>query len=977
MTAASTNLNDAQLEAVLHQSGPVLVLAGPGTGKTGVLVERIAHLVGGRGVSPERILALTFSRRAADEMSERVKARVPDAALVEARTFHSFALSLVRRHAASLGLRNAPEIVPTNEQWALVSDVLGAEDPALWGLPPGAFERPATVREVYDLMLRSQEYLLDPEKLRELGDRSGRKFLNRAGSVMQAYGDRLASASKADYEGVVQHALKLLAPGMESAREIRTRYDHVLVDEFQDTNRSQMELLRRLMPRERPDLFCVGDDAQSIYGFRGARIENVREFGEAFPAARQIQLRTNYRSAAHIVSLAEQVIKGDESRPPREPQNVSVATNLGTVLHKVASSPKEEGDWVADRIVELTQGEGIPCENIAILRRSLLDAAPLADALASRSIPVDVAVSPAGSSARHLATLLAACDGEEPGPTLASGALVSPLCGVPAEAARALRISAEAGERSVFDILRSRDTVGSVSDEDMEIARSVVRTVDRAAGLEDFTAKVDALWKGLPSTKGLFERHEQDEEAARSLTDALSFVRSAHAYARMSRRPTVEGFLRAGRMLHEDSDTWAPSSPPAEGAVRLLTVHASKGLEFDAVFVSGLVDERFPVRPRGVRFVDPGLLTKGVATPRADLDRSHLFEERRLFYVAMTRARTYLFLTGVEEAAEDGMKASPLLRELEDRLVGLAESSHHRRFWVSREGAIEDLRRTTSDQNAHLASRFAAARTLVSMGEDASGWWRYLEATEGMTVDPDFGDLRAHEVLGHLECPLRAFLGKISSGGVWRGGTGRMAFGAVFSDGLRRFLDGETSSLTEAVLEGVEARDFGGPALKEYWKRQALDTVATCEAWAAETRDRLITSGGEWDLKIGGHTISGRHGPVVEEDGDRVLLRVTTGKSLMSKADAATRTDLALPALGVGVERAKYVYARKLAYGAPTERNLDTSNGLEGFRDELGVAVGEMERGGIPARPRKPEICDNCAFRSICPLHKEDEPWAG
>ena len=311
MITASQNLNADQLKAVEHQGGPLLVLAGPGTGKTGVLVQRISHLVADRGIRPERILALTFSRRAADEMRARVTSRLPEAEKVEVRTFHSFALSIVRRHAGSLGLRSAPEIVPTGEQWALVSDILGEEDAASWGLPPGAFDRSATVREVYDLMLRAQEYLLGPRRLRDLGEHTGRQYLVRAGAVLERYTDRLRLATMTDYEGVVQYALRLLNPGGRTAAEISGLYDHVLVDEFQDTNGSQMALLRRLIPGERPNVFCVGDDAQSIYGFRGARIENVRDFAKAFPGTREIHLRTNYRSAAHIVSLAEQAIGGD------------------------------------------------------------------------------------------------------------------------------------------------------------------------------------------------------------------------------------------------------------------------------------------------------------------------------------------------------------------------------------------------------------------------------------------------------------------------------------------------------------------------------------------------------------------------------------------------------------------------------------------------------------------------------------------
>jgi len=465
-------------------------------------------------------------------------------------------------------------------------------------------------------------------------------------------------------------------------------------------------------------------------------------------------------------------------------------------LHKVAASPREEGEWIADRVVELTQGRGVPREEIAILRRSL-DAAPLVDALASQGIPVDMAVSPGGSSARHLATLLAATgeNADDPNPTPAAKALVSPLCGVSPEAARALRAAAEAGGCSVFGLLRSGDSVAGVPEQELDKARNVVRTVDAAASQGSFAVKVDALWKGLPATRGLFERHAEEQDAALALTDALSFVRSAHAYARMSHRPTVDGFLRAGKMLHEDSDTWAPSAPAAEGAVRLLTVHASKRLEFEAVFVSGLVDERFPIRPRGVRFVDPGLLSDGGPTPRAQLDQSHLFEERRLFYVALTRAKTYLFLTG----AEDGLKASTFLRELEDRLVELAETARPRRFWISREEAVEDLRRAACDRDLSEPSRFAAARALARMGERPETWWRYLERTAGTPAPLELGDLRARELLLHLDCPRRAFMERISTGPARRGGTGRMIFGSVFGDGLCRFLQGEEETLTDAM----------------------------------------------------------------------------------------------------------------------------------------------------------------------------------
>ena len=315
MLELNPKLNDRQREAVEHPAGPLLVLAGPGTGKTGVLIERISHLVGERSVNPERILALTFSRRAADEMRARVTARVPDAERVEVRTFHSFALSVVRRHAGALDLPSAPEIVPTAEQWALVSDVLGNEDPEAWGLPPGAFERPATVREVYDLMLRAQEHLLGPSDLRELGEKTVRPYLVRAGEVLRAYRDRLGRASRTDYEGVVQYALRLLNPGGKAAKEVCGLYDHVLVDEFQDINPLDLALIKAIIDRNRATITIVGDDDQALFEWRGATPEYILNPGRFFDRDfSTFTLSRNYRSPSNVVELSQKLIAHNTRR---------------------------------------------------------------------------------------------------------------------------------------------------------------------------------------------------------------------------------------------------------------------------------------------------------------------------------------------------------------------------------------------------------------------------------------------------------------------------------------------------------------------------------------------------------------------------------------------------------------------------------------------------------------------------------------
>jgi hypothetical protein len=221
----------------------------------------------------------------------------------------------------------------------------------------------------------------------------------------------------------------------------------------------------------------------------------------------------------------------------------------GTVVYEVCASPREEGAWIADRIVELNRVRGVPFEEIAVLRRSLLDARPLVDAATE------------GSTARHLALLLEASAGEEPAPIPAVAALASPLVGLSPSSARALRTTAEATDRSVFGLLRSGDAPASVPEVEMARARSAVAAVDEAARNDGLLEKLDALWKGLPGVRELFERHHEDADAARALQDAASLLRSARAYARVSRKPGVERFLRSGKMAHEDSDTWAPSAP--------------------------------------------------------------------------------------------------------------------------------------------------------------------------------------------------------------------------------------------------------------------------------------------------------------------------------------------------------------------------------------------------------------------------------
>jgi hypothetical protein len=264
------------------------------------------------------------------------------------------------------------------------------------------------------------------------------------------------------------------------------------------------------------------------------------------------------------------------------------------------------------------------------------------------------------------------------------------------------------------------------------------------------------------------------------------------------------------------------------------------------------------------------------------------------------------------------------------------------------------------------------------MGEDPQAWWRYARPTPERSPEPVPLQLDAGEIVAHMKCPRRAFMEGLARGGARHGMRGKMRFGSAFKDGFRRYLNGEYDTLEEAMVAAVEATNFGGPTITEYWRRQAARTAASCEAWARDLREKLLSTGDTYEISFGDHTMRGHHDTVFEGSGARVLVRVSTGKTATSGADAAADPELALAALGAGADEARLEYPRHFSYGKPAKRPLSTGEGWqELWRMEAQRAFEEISGGELPPRPRSEKICESCAFITICPLHAEDEPWLG
>ncbi len=651
--------NREQRRAIAHRDGPALVVAGPGTGKTEVLTRRVAWLIATRRAQPRQILALTFTDNAAQEMQARVDLLVPygqaDSAI---HTFHAFGDRLVREHAFELGLSGnlrlltRPELVlflrehlfelgldrylplgdPTRFLGALVDLFARAKDE---DLSPAALAVHAT-----DLVARSG-HAAEEARHDELADLASSRA--EIAVAFERYEQLLATGGYIDHADQVALAVRLLRIRPSVRAEIECRFRYVLVDELQDTNRSQLELVLAVSGANR-NVMAVGDPEQGIYGFRGARVGNVDRFIASFDGVKTIHLRRNYRSLAPIVEAAQRVaVAGLTDRQASVGQVANRRTRGAAVRHLAFATPTAEADGVASEIAGQILAGARPSD-FAVLLRSNSDIGEFDRSLRVRGIDVDTGVPVRLLDVPQVRALvaflrvvadetnslelfvLAAAEPYELG-----GALLSRILSGARRRNRtlidALKEAVTSGDDSLPVGTRAR--VGGLI-EHVRIAVDMAATHTSGEVLYDYLRRSGTLAR-------LARADDAEAAAARSVARFCELIRSRAALLIQDRVP----FLLPGLEIHEAVDDVDEHSPDRD-AVRLMTVHRAKGLEFGRVFVSGLVDGRFPVRSRPSALALPDELVGEGA------DECSLAEERRLFYVALTRARDAVTLTSHE-----------------------------------------------------------------------------------------------------------------------------------------------------------------------------------------------------------------------------------------------------------------------------------------------------------------------------------------
>jgi DNA helicase-2/ATP-dependent DNA helicase PcrA len=696
-------LNPEQLRAVTHGDGPLLVVAGAGTGKTQVITRRIAWLIATRRARPSEILALTFTDKAAEEMQIRVDQLVPygytDSAIA---TFHAFGDRLIREHALELGLPMDVRVLSRPEVVILLREhlfELGLDEYRPLGDPTRFLGALATlISRCKDEDIAPADYLAHADRLsaeaaaveaaardaREAGagdDGSADGLAERArrqAELARAYAryqDLLARNAFIDFGDQVNLALRLLRESPSAREAVQRRFRYVLVDEFQDTNRAQAELVATVAERHR-NVTVVGDDDQSIYTFRGAAMSNILDFQDRYRRSRVVVLRRNYRSLGPVLEAAYRLVRFND------PDRLEVRSGISKRLRAERTDPSakpvrleafatgsEEADWIAAEMGRRLAA-GARARDHAVLVRTNAAADPILRSLNVAGIPWRFSGT-SGLYARPEIRLLLAFlrSVADPGSSVDVYALAaSDVYGLGGVDLTAIVNAARRRNRSVWDVLEELDRqpgILRVTPATRSAVGRLVADLRRYAALAHERPGGEVLFTFLRDS-GLLARlasaeSPAAEEALGNIARFFDIVRTQSSLLADDRAVFVSRHLET--LVEAGDDPPTADLDPDIDAVAVLTVHKAKGLEFPVVFLPGLVADRFPSRSRP----DPLLIPDELARDLPTEGDAALQEERRLFYVAMTRARDELILShAADYGGARARRVSPFVLEALD-----------------------------------------------------------------------------------------------------------------------------------------------------------------------------------------------------------------------------------------------------------------------------------------------------------------------
>src|SRR5213596_2596024 len=619
-------LNPAQREAVEHPGGPLLVLAGAGSGKTRVLTARIAHLITQQGVAPQRIFAVTFTNKAAGEMRTRIAQLLgSDPRGLWIGTFHSLSARLLRREAPLLGFGPNFTIYDADDSEALVKRLLEARQLSTKVYPP---------RTVHAVISGAKNRMLTAE---QLGQEADTPLVKVAGEIYAALGPALKQANAMDFDDLLLHPLVLFREHPERIAYWQDRFQHVLVDEFQDTNAAQYLLVKQLAKRH-GNLCVVGDDDQAIYGWRGADVRHMLTFQNDFPGTKLVRLEQNYRSTQIILDAANGIISENTARLGKTLFTEKKGGEPVTLLS--SADERDEAEWLANEYARSAAAGDAAYEGMAILYRTNSQSRPLEEAFRFRGIPYRLIGAISFYERREVKDLLAYLRLiANPADDEAFLRVVNvPRRGIGDASLAVLGRAAAGWQKPLLEAARRAGSVSDLRPNVREALSGVAALLDR---LRESVGQADpaTALETILATTG-YEQYlaEEGAEGMERIENVRELVAGAAAWAEVQDADAAEG--SGGGSAVERYLTQAALVTPAdedkgEPGVTLLTAHMAKGLEWPIVALAGLEDGLFPL---GRSTEQPGCVE----------------QERRLCYVGLTRARERLYLSWARTRYRNG-----------------------------------------------------------------------------------------------------------------------------------------------------------------------------------------------------------------------------------------------------------------------------------------------------------------------------------
>ena len=650
------NLNEKQREAAMYTEGPLLILAGAGSGKTSTMTRRIAYMIMEQGISPYSILAVTFTNKAAREMKERVETLVGAGMNMWIMTFHSACLRILRMNADRIGYTRDFTIYDPVDQKTVIKSLVKAQ---------GADDKIFTPNYVLGIISDAKEHGIDSREFAENADGYKEKITAK---LYRGYEETLKKNNAMDFDDLIWKTVKLFETDEETLEYYRQKFRYIMVDEYQDTNYMQYRIVRLLAEQHR-NICVVGDDDQCIYQWRGADIRNILSFEKDFPGTKVVKLEQNYRSCGNILKAAHSVISHNRGRKDKELW--TEAEDGSKIMYRRLDTEKSEAAYVAHEI-DRKMTAGRKYSDFAVLYRTNVQSRNFEEAFMAADIPYRVLGGTKFYDRKEIKDMMAYLRLVlNPADDLAFVRIINePKRSVGAKTLEKLQILADQRQVSLFELLTDDEVIDGLSAKAASGLHSLIRLLAECHANHD-EMKVSDIYDRLLVESGYLKALEEAKtvEAHGRIENLLEFKSVMYDNEEENPQLSLSEFLESVALV-ADID----NHEPEENAVVLMTLHSAKGLEFPVVFMPGMEDGLFP----GWRSLDSA---DGVE------------EERRLCYVGITRAEECLYLTSAVSRTiygrTDFTRESQFLKELDKELFDEEADQLGRNSYQDGGGKIE------------------------------------------------------------------------------------------------------------------------------------------------------------------------------------------------------------------------------------------------------------------------------------------------